>query len=338
MAPEQAFGAEMVDRRSDIYSLGVMLFEMLSGQLPVRGENPQEIAEKILHQQVLHLAQARPGLPHELCRIVERAMHPNPDLRYPDVRSLSSALLPYAPAVDRASAVGAYPQDSRGYATGMAMPFTPVAVTPIASDYESAGDRGIPNTIPPVDAGPPVAAQRPNLPAVKTQSMPEAAQPTNALRAAPATVVKNRRRASGVGWAIFAILILGGGVGGWLYYDQYVAISSPPPPQPVPRPTQSSSATAQIPPDLAEPEPIPIGDPHRAPSRGTRPPSSAGRGLPEFPPIALPTELPALPPIPSELPRTLPTLAIPPNLPTLMPIPGFPAPGLNNPAPSSEPH
>jgi serine/threonine-protein kinase len=325
MTPEQAFGAETVDRRSDIYALGVMLFEMLSGRLPVVGDNPQEIAERILHGRVLRLSEARPGLPSDLCALVERAMDPNPDRRFPDVQTLASALLRFAPSLDRLSSVGAFPQGPRGYPTGVATPFKPVAVTPLASDYAAEADTGVPRTMPPDQLGPPPASA--GLAPIKTQSMPEVAEPVHAPVLPPKTVVRTRaHRGGGLGWAWVVVAFATVSLGAWYYYEQYVAYSPTPPPQPVPRSTEGQPTPAP-PPGVAEPEPVPISPAPRAPDRAE--PPSRGPNLPQLPPITLPSELPPLPPIPSEFPRSLPTLPLPP-------IPGFPAPGLTAPSPSGD--
>ena len=81
MSPEQAEGRE-VDHRSDIFSLGVLLYEMATGQRPFAGETNLSLLSAILKDTPRALADVKPGLPEGLARVVRRCLAKDPGRRY----------------------------------------------------------------------------------------------------------------------------------------------------------------------------------------------------------------------------------------------------------------
>jgi eukaryotic-like serine/threonine-protein kinase len=81
LSPEQARGGE-VDPRSDLYSLGIVLYELLTGKTPFEGETPVEIAMKHLSNTPEPPSKLRPDVPPELDMVVMRALAKNPNDRY----------------------------------------------------------------------------------------------------------------------------------------------------------------------------------------------------------------------------------------------------------------
>jgi serine/threonine protein kinase len=81
MSPEQASG-RAVDRRSDIFSFGVTVYEMLAGVLPFDGATPMETVSEILQREPKPLSEAAPGLPAELANIVHRCLRKDPARRF----------------------------------------------------------------------------------------------------------------------------------------------------------------------------------------------------------------------------------------------------------------
>lgn len=90
MSPEQAQGEE-IDYRSDIYALGVILFEMLSGKLPFDSNTPMGIAVKHITEPVPHILDIRPDLPVMVEAVIEKSLAKSPEARYPNAASFSAA-------------------------------------------------------------------------------------------------------------------------------------------------------------------------------------------------------------------------------------------------------
>jgi serine/threonine protein kinase/tetratricopeptide (TPR) repeat protein len=87
MSPEQALG-QPVDHRSDIFSLGVVTYEMLTAQLPFTGESTTEIIDHILHQEPPAIARLNYSVPQELERIVRKTLEKDPAFRYQAAREM----------------------------------------------------------------------------------------------------------------------------------------------------------------------------------------------------------------------------------------------------------
>ena len=87
MSPEQARGAHM-DLRTDIFSLGVLLYEMLSGRLPFEGGTPNEIIVSIIQKKPVSLFRYAPEVPTELERIVSKSLGKKPEDRYQNLKDM----------------------------------------------------------------------------------------------------------------------------------------------------------------------------------------------------------------------------------------------------------
>lgn len=126
MAPEQAFSADTADARADVFSLGVIIFEMLAGRRPVGGDDPHQIAAQYVTGQVASLVDLAPWVPAQLAAVIHHAMAAKPDDRLGSIAELRTALEPFALAAQ-----------------------TPLpTATPAVSHPEASAD-GMPRTVAP---------------------------------------------------------------------------------------------------------------------------------------------------------------------------------------------
>jgi serine/threonine-protein kinase len=144
LSPEQARGAP-VDPRSDLYSLGIVLYEMLTGKVPFTGDTPVEIAMKHLSQVPEPPSELRPEVPHDLDAVVMRALAKDPEQRYASAEEMDADLA----RVARGVAVSRETEDAMtqvlsgaGISTAQTMvqrPRTAVAPPPAPPVYRTPG-------------------------------------------------------------------------------------------------------------------------------------------------------------------------------------------------------
>jgi serine/threonine protein kinase len=164
MSPEQMMCADNVDGRSDVYSLGVILFEMLSGEKPHPGESCIDIVKHVLTQEPTPIETLRGTLPRDLAAIVHRALLFDPGERFGSALELAAALAPFAGS---SQAIGAAPESDRPTTPAPARRSSSTMKLPMLSMRNPATADG-------VDEAPPIRMSRIQLRDSATDDIDEA--------------------------------------------------------------------------------------------------------------------------------------------------------------------
>ncbi|GAB5546545.1 MAG: serine/threonine-protein kinase [Sandaracinaceae bacterium] len=153
MSPEQARGKRDVDPRSDLWSVGIVLYEGFAGELPFDSENPGDVLISVATEEPQSLSVHRPDLPESVIALVHRALAKKPDDRFSDARAMRDEVLAI---LERGEAVSGRPDSAlirvaynTGAGTGKLKALTS-SVTPPPPPGQSLPDPFVPLGAPPV--------------------------------------------------------------------------------------------------------------------------------------------------------------------------------------------
>ena len=158
MAPEQLVSAHTTDHRADIYSLGVMLFEMLAGVRPADGEDADAIIAAVEAGRVRKLGDLVPGLPPALVALVERATLPDREQRFENAAVMRLSLAQFAGQLSHAGRLAATAEPLAPLPTPASAALLSLPAHPLTAQSPHVAPPGVPRTLPP--DGPPLSVSQ----------------------------------------------------------------------------------------------------------------------------------------------------------------------------------
>jgi eukaryotic-like serine/threonine-protein kinase len=206
MSPEQARGESHITTAADLYAFGVILYEMLVGEVPIRAENYNQLMYRVTMSDFRPPRQLRPAMPATLERIILHAMAQAPADRPASSLELEQSLLPFCRPVFRERASARFASPVLSLATGgwANRPHDGRGV-----DYAAYEGSTIPDAAAQLHP-PDELAESSAVNAARTSTEPDAADddpvPTTAAMAQPA---RRRRVASGVAMALVGVVATG---------------------------------------------------------------------------------------------------------------------------------
>jgi eukaryotic-like serine/threonine-protein kinase len=256
MSPEQMRSARDVDARTDIWALGVSLYELFTRSVPFSGESFAEICTAVMSQQPPPPSRLRPDVPAGLDVVVLRCLEKDPARRYASIDALVAALAPFAASGDAASGRASVPLMPAG-----------IESMPTVSARQGAADGTLPSE---------VAVGLTGTTAAVLSAAPQGPSTIGA-------VSSGRRSRSGSSILMFVVggvVVLGLGGGALalaLRRSTDVVIAAPPSPPP----TAAASASGSAPPPVVVPSVAPADEASAAPSAVASAPAQPSAALRE---------------------------------------------------------
>jgi len=227
LSPEVCLG-KPVDQRSDIFSLGIVLFECLAGRMPFTDESPLGLMLEVVKADIPDVCTLNSEVDPELSRILQKMIAKDPADRYQSCHELAADL-------------GQHPLVAKGGPITLQTKMTAAAATMIGQKTPVSGQRPLPSTTPTPRPMPAVAMPTP-APATAARTQPDLARPHQSVLergSAPAA------KSAALPLAIAAILLLGLAAGAYAFRDQIPGLKQLLPAQ------QTAASTATTPPAAA---------------------------------------------------------------------------------------
>jgi len=272
MAPEQVTGGE-IDARTDLYSMGVVFYYLVTARLPFKGDNPIAMATSRVSDRPIPVAQVREGLPAWIEPLLDRVLSKSPDDRFPSADQFREAL--------RRGLAG-LPMETL---SGLSIPPELVATTP-------PGTFPLPGTIPPLSMPPPTSpgtspGTSPN-PSARLPLTPTAAAAASKTQPVPGRAAGAKTPANPIAIALGALVVVLAAVLGVMWFRSHRAAAPTPPadtvastPTPTPVPPTPTPAEATAAAETPSTTPSPATSPIATPTPATTPnPPRAGSPAP----------------------------------------------------------
>ncbi len=135
MAPEQMMSSRDVDERVDIWALGIVLFELLTGRCPFEADTMPGLCHKVVNDPTPAVAELRADVPHGLCAIIERCLMKDPAQRFASAEDLASALGRFALVPRRYTRHSAHDPAAASSSRSSGPPFRPHAESATPSSH-----------------------------------------------------------------------------------------------------------------------------------------------------------------------------------------------------------
>lgn len=228
LSPEVCLG-KPVDSRSDIFSLGIVLFEMLTGRMPFTDESPLGLMLEVVRAEIPDVRQLNGDVDAELSRILTRMIAKDPNDRYNNCHELAEDLSRH-PALTGAPTVSLKPMVSTAASTVFGMKTPVSAQRPLPQTAPTPRPGGFPNATGTADMPPPPPRQ--------------AQGPTTRPSRIPAAPAAPARRSSPLPWAIAAAALLAVAGSVYAFRDHIPFLKAAP--QQIAATTTTTTTPAQI--------------------------------------------------------------------------------------------
>jgi serine/threonine protein kinase len=284
MSPEQIQGLH-IDARADIYSIGITLFEMLSGKPPFEADSAMTLMMMQVNDPLPDLHEMQPGCPADLIAITDKALAKNRDERYQSASEMATALRILLKQPPKAQAIPEKPAPSLPISVEQTFIETPASQDtdetlietpgPVAPIKETLSPENLEVNLPPIQA--------PSQPTHVEESLqPPPGTPKPGATSDAEKMAGGRRKSTAWRWALILVLILIVGGGGYFAYTQFLAGSG----LFAARPSPTMEIAGLVPPPATIEPTL------------TMPPTLAPTALPTVTASPVPTQVPSATPAP----------------------------------------